>query len=106
MLAAVIFYSLLFIALVLLPAFLILVFLLFVQHERQFWRRFAPVIGPAAKKLWDRPAVQSVRRRHPRFLAFVTRRFDPHDPWGLPATIATTGVLIGLWLFASVLQDI
>lgn len=106
MLAALIFYSLLFIALVILPASLVLVFLMFVQHERRLWRRFAPVVGPAAKKFWDRPAIAGARRRYPRLIAFVSRRFDPHDPWGLPATITTIGVLVGLWFFAGVLRDI
>ena len=106
MLAAVVFYSILFTALVILPALLILVFLLFLDHERKFWRRVAPTIGPTARRIWDHPRVQSLRQRYPRLIAFITRRFDPHDPWGLPATIATLGVLIGLWFFLGVLQDI
>ncbi|GAC1395336.1 MAG: hypothetical protein NVSMB68_12370 [Thermoanaerobaculia bacterium] len=48
MLAAVIFYAVLFVALIILPALLILLFLLFVDHEQQLWKRMGPVVGPVA----------------------------------------------------------
>jgi hypothetical protein len=35
--------------------------------------------------------------------SILARRLDAHDPWGLRATLA---ILIGLWLFLGVLQDI
>src|SRR5258708_1757287 len=38
--------------------------------------------------------------------AFLGRRFDSRHAWGFPATIAGIGVLLGLWLFLGVLQDI
>src|SRR2546426_1616575 len=106
MLAAVVFYFTLFLAIVVLPALLILIFLLFIDHERRLWQRISPAVTPSAKRLWDRPAVRRLRERYPRTLAFVARRFDPHDPWGLPATIAAAVILLGIWFFIGVIQDI
>lgn len=39
-------------------------------------------------------------------MKFVEGRFSRHDPWGLPATIASIGILFGSWFFLGVLQDI
>ena len=105
MLAAVLFYSFLFLALVVLPALLILTFLLFIDHERRFWKRVSPKVGPAAKRFWARPGVQRIRERYPRTLSFLGRRLDPHDPWGLTATTATVVVLLGLWFFAGLVRE-
>src|SRR5207245_6635802 len=106
MLAAVFFYSLLFIALFLVPALVIFVFLLFIDHERRLWRVFGPRITPAAKAWWERPSIRKLRERYPRTLSFVARRLDPHDPWGLPATLATIAAATGIWFFLGVVQDL
>jgi len=106
MLAAVLFYALLFVVLVILPALLVLLFLLFVGHEQRLWRRVGPVVEPVAKRLWHRPSIQRLLHRYPRIVSFIGRRLDPHDPWGLPATIATFVILVGLGFFASILRDL
>ncbi len=106
MLAAVVFYSLLFIALFLVPALVIFVFLLFIDHERRLWRILGPRITPAAKAWWERPSIRKLRERYPRTLSFVARRLDPHDPWGLPATLATIAAATGIWFFLGVVQDL
>ena len=106
MLAAVVFYFTLFLTIVVLPAFLILIVLLFIDHERRLWRRISPAVTPSAKRLWDRPAVRRLRDRYPRTVTFVARRFDVHDPWGLPATIAAVGIVAGAWFFGGVIQDL
>ncbi len=93
-------------ALVVFPAGLILVVLLFLEHERQFWKRVKPVIEPIGAMMGRWPVIRDLRNRFPRFAEFLGRRLDPHDPWGLPGTIAGIGILLGLWFFLGVLQDI
>jgi undecaprenyl-diphosphatase len=104
--AAVLFYSLLFVALFLAPALVIFVFLLFIDHERRLWRAFGPVITPVAKAWWERPAIRKLRDRYPRTLTFVARRLNPRDPWGLPATLATITVIVGISWLLGIVQDI
>ena len=106
MLAAVLFYSLLFLTLVVLPALLILVFLLFVDHERRFWKHISPRVAPAVKRFWARPAVRKLRERYPGTVSFIGRRLDRHDPWGLAATTTTFVIGSGLWFFAGIIQDL
>ena len=96
----------LFLVLVVLPALLILVFLLFVDHERRLWKRVSPRVAPALKKFWERPSVQKLRDRYPRTVSLVGRRLDPHDPWGLPATTAAVVIAAGVWFLAGILQDL
>ncbi|HAL36825.1 MAG TPA: hypothetical protein DCP03_01355, partial [Polaromonas sp.] len=106
MLPALIFYTFLFMALVVFPAVLILVVLLFLEHERRFWKRVTPVIEPISAMMGRWPVILDLRNRFPRTARFLGRRLDPHDPWGLPGTIAGIGILLGLWFFLGVLQDI
>lgn len=105
MLAAVLFHSIVFLALVLLPALLMLAFLLFVDHEQRFWRRFGAG-GPGTTVYWERRSLRRLSAHFPRTLAFISRRLDPRLPWGLPATLATVAMLAGVWLFLSVAQDL
>src|SRR5260370_25008420 len=100
MLAAVLFYAVLFGTLVVLPALLILVFLLFVDHERRLWKRVGPTVTPALKRFIDRPSVRQVRDRFPSIVSFVGRSLGPRDPLRLSATIATFVSVIALSLFA------
>jgi membrane-associated phospholipid phosphatase len=106
MLAAVLFYTFLFVALVILPALVILLFLLFVDHERRLWKRVGPVVGPVAKGLWHHPSAEKLRHRYPRLVSFIGRRLNPRDPWGLPATITTVVIVCGLGFFGGILQDL
>jgi hypothetical protein len=97
MLSAMVFYTLLFLALVVVPAGVILVVLLFLDHEHRLWQSVTAVVEPKT---------QGLRQGFPRATGFLARRLDTHDPWGLRATLAGVGILIGLWLFLGVLQDI
>lgn len=106
MLAAVFFYSILFLAVVVVPAGAILVALLLLDHKHQVWRFMTRLAGAISSKLGGVPALERLRSRLPRMAAFLGRRFDSRHAWGLPATIAGIGVLLGLWLFLGVLQDI
>jgi membrane-associated phospholipid phosphatase len=106
MLSALIFYTLLFIALVVAPAGLILVFLLFLDHEHQLWQRATPIIWPIGAMLARMPVIVGLGRRFPRTTAFLVHRFDSGDLWGLPATVAALGTFSGMWFFLGVLQDI
>ena len=106
MLAAVVFYFTLFLTIVVLPALLILIFLLFIDHERRLWQRINPAVTPIAKRLWNHPAARRLRERYPRTVVFVARRLDPNDPWGLPATIAAAVILAGMWFFGGLIQDL
>lgn len=106
MLAAILFYSILFLALVLLPALLILIFLLFMDHGHRFWRPFGTAAEPKVKLFWERASLRRLSERFPRVISFFSRRLDPHDPWGLSATLATIGVFAGVWLFLGIVQDL
>src|SRR5258708_7400796 len=106
MLADVLFYSILFLAVVVVPASAILVALLLLDHRHQIWRfmtRLSEVIGP---RLAGVAVLERVRARHPRVATFLGHRFDSRHAWGLPATIAGIGVLLGLWFFLGLLLDI
>jgi membrane-associated phospholipid phosphatase len=106
MLSALIFYPVLFVLLVVFPAGLILVVLLFLDHERRFWQRATSFKGPLSAMLRQRPFIVGFERRFPRTTAFVDHRLDRRDPWGLPATVTALGAMLGLWFFLGVLQDI
>jgi membrane-associated phospholipid phosphatase len=106
MLPAFVFYTFLFVALVVVPADLILVALLFLEHERRLWRRITPAIGPIGRMLARSSAVAGVGARFPRTLGFLAHRLEPRDPWGLPATLAGAVIFAGVWFFLGVLQDI
>src|SRR5674476_1324469 len=83
MLTALLFYTFLFMALVVVPAGLILVVLLFLEHERRFWKRVTPVIEPIGATMGRWPVIRDLRNRFPH-----------------------TASLLGLWFFLGVLQDI
>ncbi len=106
MTSAFIFYTILFFALIALPAGLILVTLLFFEHERLLWKRVAPLIGPMGRLLARSPGVIAMESRFPRTAGFLTHRLNSRDPWGLPATLAGIVMFAGLWFFLGVLQDI
>lgn len=106
MLSAIAFYTFLFLALVVIPTGLVLGVLLFLVYGHQFWKRMGTVSGPAVRSLARRPAILVFWKRFPRTAALLGRRLDRHDPWGLPGTIAGIGILLGLWFFIGVLQDI
>ena len=98
MLSAIIFYTFLFLALIVVPAGLILIALLFLDHERRLWQNLAAVIAPLNTML-EQGFVLRLRQRFPRTSYLLARRLNTHNPWGLPATIAGFGIFIGLWFF-------
>ncbi|MDP2817654.1 MAG: LssY C-terminal domain-containing protein [Polaromonas sp.] len=104
--AAFIFYTILFFTLVVFPAALILVVLLFLEHERKLWQRIKPVIGPIGRMLARSPRVAGIGARFPHTMRFLAHRLDPRDPWGMPATLAGVAMVVGLWFFLGVLQDL
>ena len=58
MLSALIFYTVLFVALAVVPAGLILAVLLFLEHERKLWQRMSPLVGPIGAAMAERPWVR------------------------------------------------
>ncbi|MEO9161652.1 MAG: hypothetical protein ABI349_04520 [Casimicrobiaceae bacterium] len=102
MLAPILFYSALFLALVLCT----FAFLLFVDHEHRFWRQFGAAGGPTAKVFRERPSLRQLSARFPGTLSFISRRLDPRDPWELPATLATIAILAGICFFLGIVQDL
>lgn len=106
MLSAFLFYTILFLALVAVPAGLIFVVLLLMDRRRRLWQRVATVLGPVGATMAQGLAKLGFRRRFPRTADFLVRRLDAHHPWGLPAMVAGLGILLGFWFFLGVLQDI
>lgn len=104
MLPAFIFYSILFFVLFLLPAAVLLVVLLFLDHERQLWRRTAPEIDRVARWLRRLPALQALGTRFPRATGVMVHRFTLRDPFGLAATIAIAVIGGGIWSLFGVLR--
>lgn len=106
MLSALIFYTFLFLAMVVIPTALILVVLLFLDYARRRWQSVRPVIDSIGGMMAQRPVILGLRKHFPQTIDFLGRRLDTHDPWGLLATVASLGILLGLWFFLGVLQDI
>ena len=106
MTSAVIFYTILFFVLIAFPAGLILVALLFFEHERLLWKRMTPLIGPMGRLLARSPWAIDMKTRFPRAAEFLRQRLNPRDPWGLPATLAAIVMFAGLWFFLGIVQDI
>ncbi len=106
MLSALIFYTLLFSALVLTPAALILVVLLVLNHERRLRQSVRPAFESIGGMIARAPVVVGFWKRFPRTAGFVGLRFDSRNPWGLTATVASLAILLGLWFFLGVLEDI
>lgn len=101
-----IFYTIVFLVLLVLPAGLILTTLFFLEHERALWKRVGPFINPVRQKFGQSQLAVGIETRFPRTMGFVVHRLDARDPWGLPATLAGMVMLVGLWFFLGVLQDI
>lgn len=106
MLSALFFYAFLFLTLIVVPAGLILVVLLVLEHKRRLWQRVTPAIEYLGAMMAQWPVIINLRKRFPRTTRFLVRRINPYDPWGLPGTVASIGILVGLWFFLGVLQDI
>ena len=106
MVAGLIFYTFLFVLLVIVPAGSILLVLLFLDHERRVWKRVTPFVGPIARRVAQWPGVLAIRKRLPRITGFVIHRLDPHDPWGLAWTVAVVAIFAGLWFFIHVTEQV
>jgi membrane-associated phospholipid phosphatase len=104
--AAVLFYSALFLALFLFPAALVFALLSFVEHERWFWGKVETLADPFANRVSRMPFLTTLRARSPSVVKFIVRRFDPRDPWGLTATISVAAVLLGTRLLLGVIHEI
>jgi membrane-associated phospholipid phosphatase len=106
MLSAFVFYSLLFVLLVVAPVGLIFLVLLFLEHERRLWQREAPAAKRLGAKVEGGSLLASVAMRFPRAWALLTHRFRTDDPWGLPATFAVCASAFGGWIFLGVMRDV
>ena len=104
MLPAISFYTFLFLALLALPAAMILAVLVFFEYERR--RLQEPGQGWLARMLAQRRIAARFAARFPRTALFLAHRLNPHAPWGLPATLATAVIVAGMWFFLGVLEDI
>ena len=107
MLSAVIFYATLFFALMVVPATMILGALFLLDHRRhRRWHQRMLACASRAERLARWPAVDALAKRFPRARAFLRRRADPQAAWGLSATLAGIFILLGMWFFLAVLQDV
>lgn len=106
MVSAVVFYSLLFSGLFLLPAALIFLLLSFIDHEHRLLDRFDAFADPFVSRFYGARWVAFLRGRYPRLVAFAARRFDPRDPWGLKATISLAFLLLGARFLTEVVRQI
>lgn len=105
MLSAISFYTFLFLALVVVPASLILAVLVFLDHEQRAWRG-GKAIRRHGKIVERWPVIAHLTKRFPIICGFVGRRLDPGKAWGLSATIAFFFILLGTWFLLAVVQDI
>lgn len=106
MLPAFLFYVMLFFLLFLLPAGLLYLVLLFLEHERQLWRRIAPEIDPIGRWLDRRSGLNTLRARFPRATGVLLHRLTLRDPFGLPATVALGLIGTGVWALLRVLRGL
>lgn len=106
MLSAVSFYTLLFLALIFVPATTILVVLFFLDHEQRLWQRGIRAIGRFGENIEQWPISVVLRKRFPLIFSFLGRRLDPHSAWGLSATVAGLFMVLGLGFLLAVLQGI
>ena len=60
----------------------------------------------AARRQLDRPAVARLRQRHARQLAFLGRRFERGDAYGLSLTLALAALVALGWTFGALVQDV
>jgi membrane-associated phospholipid phosphatase len=106
MLAPIFFYSILFLALVAVPSLLIGGVLLAIEHEHTWWMHLRPMAAPVLGRIGSSRFLRTFTQRHQRLATFIARRLDRQTPWGLSATIAGVFVILGLWIFFGVLQDL
>ncbi|WLI91131.1 LssY C-terminal domain-containing protein [Massilia sp. R2A-15] len=106
MLPAFIFYFVLFCLLFLFPAGLLYLVLLFLEHERQLWRRIAPEVDPLARWLARRGGLDALRMHFPRATRALLHRLTLRDPFGLPATVTLLLIGIGAWALLRVLRGL
>lgn len=104
--SALIFYTFLFVMLAVVPAGLILAVLHFLEHKHKLWQRMSPLIGSIGAAMARRPLVRRLQMRFPRSAGFLNHRLDPYAPWGLQWTLACIGILLGVWFFLGVMQDL
>ncbi len=98
--------ALAFVTLLLVPTGLLWVVLFFVERKGCFWLVVAPA-RPSKNKTPQQPCLSgSLSTRFPLSAQFVSRRMDPHHPWGLLGTFAGLAMLAGLWLFLGVTEDV
>ena len=110
MLSPIAVYAFVFLTLVLVPAGLLWAVLFFVERRSWPWLAPAPSPSPASRTTGKPPQRRgltgSLHTRFPRTAQFVSRRMDPHHPWGLLWTLAGLAMLAGLWLFLGVTEDV
>lgn len=100
------FYAFLFLALLVLPAGLILGTLIFFEYQRRVWQGESRWGQPIARWLAKGRLAANLEARFPRTAGFVIQRLDPRTAWGLPATVAALFIFAGAWFFFGVLEDI
>ena len=106
MVAALIFYTLLYVALLVVPAGFILVVLVVLDHARRDSQGLSRVFGPVGAMIAQTTIILGLRKRFPLTAGFLGRRLERTDSWGLHTTVAGLFILLGLWFFFGVLEDI
>ena len=106
MLPALIFHWALLLALVLVPSAVIVAVLLLLDHQHGVWRRLARWRDAVHTRLSPAGTSPQPKNRISRAMHFVLARFDTTNAWGLAATVAAIGVLVGLWLFFGLTYDL
>jgi len=94
-------------------AALLACFLIFSLIKR-FIKKRGPYFFSLAASLWHSVAsavlqnseVRKIVSRHPRFFAFVKKRFDTHTLFGFPATVLALAFGYVLILFGGIIEDL
>ncbi len=90
-------------------ALLLALVVLLAIASRWFWKHSTEIADHAARR-WQRilatPALQSFRAQHPSLWNFVAARIAREEYLGLRLTIGLAVSLAGLWIFASITEDV
>ena len=98
--------GLLFLALLLLWLLLWFMKHILVRQGPQIWLLLKSLYRSIASALATNPYLKQLRHRHPRLMAFISRRLDRSHFSGLPLTLLSMSLLYIVILFGGIVEDV